>query len=328
MTNPTSIAFDADDNLYVTNSGENFVKFNAAGVYQGTVGGPSIGCCGPNSVAISQAGDEYFFNYGGEIVVTDEANAVVSRVRPEAGGAIAVSEALRRLYILHGGEVDIYKGADVPSSRTDDPTALFRPGATLNGTINPDGLGNATCKFEYGTDTSYGQSAPCSPAGPFNDSADHAVSAAVTGLASETEYHYRLASTNANGTNYGEDKTFLLRAVPGLLTKPATDREADSVVLQGSFDPAGEDTRYFFEWGADSSYGNTIPALPGTLVPGSATGVQAASAKLEGLEIAHEYHYRIVATNKYGTSYGEDRHRHDPAGAAGGQCPAGHRGAR
>jgi len=95
---------------------------------------------------------------------------------------------------------------NAPAAKTDPASGIAQATATLNGTVNASGA-STTCKFEYGTTTSYGKSAPCS-VDPVTGSTDTAVSAALSGLAAGTTYHYRVSTTNAGGTTNGSDATF------------------------------------------------------------------------------------------------------------------------
>jgi hypothetical protein len=89
-----------------------------------------------------------------------------------------------------------------PTVVTGSASAVVSGSATLNATVNPNGAIVTECKLEYGTTVSYGQSAPCTPS-PGSGSSPVAVSAAVTGLAPTTTYHF-----NAGGTNKGSDQMF------------------------------------------------------------------------------------------------------------------------
>jgi hypothetical protein len=96
----------------------------------------------------------------------------------------------------------------VPSVETKAATAVGQTGATLNASVNPRGGALSECKFEYGTSTAYGSTAPCT-ALPGSGSAPVPVSASIAvGLAENTEYHFRITATNAAGTSKGEDLTF------------------------------------------------------------------------------------------------------------------------
>lgn len=94
-----------------------------------------------------------------------------------------------------------------PAASTDAASNVTSSGATLNGSVNPEGAAT-TYQFDYGTDTSYGTSVPV-PAGDAG-SGTSAVneSAALSGLQPSTTYHYRLEATNATGTSYGPDQSF------------------------------------------------------------------------------------------------------------------------
>lgn len=63
-------------------------------------------------------------------------------------------------------------------------------------------------------------------------------------------------------------------------------------------------TSCVFEYGRTSSYGSTVAC---SSLPGSGTGSVEVSAAITGLIPASTYHYRIVASNADGTSYGEDQ---------------------
>jgi hypothetical protein len=79
--------------------------------------------------------------------------------------------------------------------------------ALLNATVNPNG-GNVTrCEFDYGPTESYTRSLPCAALPGSGDNAV-AVSAAITGLAANTTYHFRILVTNSGGTSDVAGETF------------------------------------------------------------------------------------------------------------------------
>lgn len=92
-----------------------------------------------------------------------------------------------------------------PAATTGAAAGVTRSGATLAGAVDPNGRA-ATYHFELGTSVGYGRSTAAAPAG--NGTAALPVSAAVSGLAAGTTYHYRLVASGPFGTAAGADRTF------------------------------------------------------------------------------------------------------------------------
>lgn len=226
-----------------------------------------------------------------------------------AVNGVAVDGATGMVYVsdnVSPPQVRIFAPVYLPDVTTEDATGVGHTDATLNGHLAPDARGGGeitSCDFEYGTTESYGSTVPCDQATPMSGASS--VSAQLSGLTQEKTYHYRLAATNANGTNYGRDLTFTPHAVFGTTTEAPTNVTATSATLNGSFDPAGRDTHYYFKWGRNIIYGKTAPAPPGEDA-GSGSGTVHVSATIEGLTNTTPYHYRLVATNNLGTSQGGD----------------------
>ncbi|MGZ6643248.1 MAG: choice-of-anchor Q domain-containing protein [Solirubrobacteraceae bacterium] len=95
--------------------------------------------------------------------------------------------------------------AVAPAVATGPATAVKVTTATLNGTVNPDGLA-VTYHFEYGTTTGYGSSTPDRPLAA--GTATVPVSATITGLRPGTTYHVRMVGVSSAGTSRGADVTF------------------------------------------------------------------------------------------------------------------------
>ena len=102
---------------------------------------------------------------------------------------------------------------DAPTATTQAATNVALTTATLTGTSNPSGAAT-TYHFEWGTTTGYGQQAPVPDAAVGSDTADHAVTQTLTGLAPGTTYHYRLVATSATGTTDGADMSFATATAP------------------------------------------------------------------------------------------------------------------
>ena len=197
----------------------------------------------------------------------------------------------------------------LPNVTTGPPTNPGQTSGTMTGHVDPDSAHGGgqieECRFEYGTDTSYGSGKlPCEPAAPLASPTD--VSAKLSGLTSETTYHYRLYAKSAEGAAVGQDETFTPHSVAELETKPSEQREyPTSAQLNASFVGNGEDTHYYFEWGTDPSYGHTT-ALQDAGSP-SGPAQTPLSFALSGLNSLITYHYRVVAENSAGITRGQDQ---------------------
>jgi hypothetical protein len=90
--------------------------------------------------------------------------------------------------------------------------------------------------------------------------------------------------------------------MPVVTTNPATNVTSVSATLNGSVNPRGWTTTVYFQWDTTTSYGHTTPAQTQT---GNTS--RPITANISGLSASHRYHFRIVATNAGGTSFGSDR---------------------
>jgi hypothetical protein len=95
----------------------------------------------------------------------------------------------------------------LPIVTTGAATNIKAGTATLNGTINPNGM-SATVSFEYGITKSYGNSKYVTQT-PLAGELSISVNTVIEGLASMTTYHYRLKAENASGISFGEDNLFI-----------------------------------------------------------------------------------------------------------------------
>jgi len=180
-------------------------------------------------------------------------------------------------------------------------TNITNSSVRLNGTVNPNGL-TTSVHFEYGRTTSYGSG---SPTHSYSGNTTQNVSIDSAGLAPNTRYHFRLVATNVLGTSYGSDGTFTTLTSTGppvTATNPATRVASFSAALNGSVYPHGLTTTVYFQYGTTTGYGLTTPAETKT-----GNRYQNVSANISGLTASTTYHYRIVATNSFGSRYGSDR---------------------
>ena len=189
--------------------------------------------------------------------------------------------------------------AAAPTATTGPTTAVGATTATVTGTVNPGGQAT-TWLVEYGTSTAYGSKTSSTSAG--SGTTGSSISAHLSGLAAGTTYHYRLVATNGTGTSTGADAVFTTLSPPDVVTGGASSVTASSATLNGSVDPNGRATTYYFEYGTSTSYGTKTSSKSA----GSATSAQAAAAGISGLQAGQSYHYRLVATSDAGTATGKD----------------------
>ncbi|MDA8239693.1 MAG: hypothetical protein M0Z67_04880 [Nitrospiraceae bacterium] len=174
----------------------------------------------------------------------------------------------------YSNEANATTAAVAPSATTNAVSNNVGTSATLNATVNPGGA-ETSVHFEWGTTTSYGNTTPTQiiPAG----TGDVAVTANIIGLAANTPYHVRIVATNSVGTTNGSDVPFTTPIIaPSATTNAVSNNTAgNSATFSAQLLPAGYD---------DISV----------------------AANIIGLSINMTYHFRVVATNTDGTSYGPD----------------------
>ena len=188
-----------------------------------------------------------------------------------------------------------------PVATTKSATLVGSLAATLNGSLDPNGL-TTTVYFQYGTTTGYGHTtASQSQTGDTSRN----ISANIGGLTGNTTYHFRIVATNAGGTTYGADRTFTTLSATGapvVITNPATNVTNSSAILNGTVNPHGLSTTVYLQFGRTTNYGSRTPNQTKT-----GNNYQNVFANISGLSAHTTYHFRIVATNSVGTRYGSDR---------------------
>ena len=189
----------------------------------------------------------------------------------------------------------------LPVVTTSAATLIASFSAKLNGSLDPHGL-STTVHFQYGTTTSYGlTTAPQSRSG--NSYLN--IGSAISSLAANTTYHYRIVASNSAGTRMGSDRTFTTLSATGtpvVTTASATDLTSSSATLNGSLDPHGLTTSVSFQYGTTSSYGHTT-----SMQSQSGNTYRNIAANISSLATHTTYHFRIVATNSAGTRMGSDK---------------------
>ena len=201
---------------------------------------------------------------------------------------------------VYGADATFTTASFSVSATTMAATRIRSTSATLNGSYSANAGTNAPT-FEYGLSTTYGTSVN----GTLITALSGTSSAALTGLAPGTIYHYRLINTNPNGTAYGTDMTFSTLDVnaPVAITGTAVGSTIGGATFRGTVNGSGSDTTAVFEYGTTTSYGAVAAALP---LPVTGSNDTAVNVNVTGLTANATYHYRVVATSSQGTTYGDD----------------------
>ncbi len=153
-------------------------------------------------------------------------------VAVQADGKILVAGASTTSGFNNGFAVVRYQGVVTPAAplvTVGAASGITINGATLNGTVNPNGVAT-TAQFEYGLTTTYGSTAAVSLS-PNNGTTAQTVSANLAGLTGGTPYHYRLTATNGGGTFVTGDGTFTtLSTVPSVTVTPTGTTSGSSPI--------------------------------------------------------------------------------------------------
>lgn len=116
-----------------------------------------------------------------------------------------------------------------------------------------------------------------------------------------TKYWWRV-NVNDGTTNDSVVYHFTTKASPVVTTNPAIGIEETNATIRGTLtSDNGESCSVWFEYGLTTGYGSIT-----SITSGKVTG-NTFNSNISGLTPATVYHYRTVANNTNGTSYGSDK---------------------
>jgi hypothetical protein len=206
-----------------------------------------------------------------------------------------------------------------PLISAESATAVTQTTVSLSAQVNPEFQPLTACEIVLS-----GGVAPvsCNPsaAGLGEGGASVGTGASVTGLAANTEYHYKVHAQNASGLSEGAGQSFLtLPNPPAVSSGGASSVTLTGATISGTVNPgaagqpAQDETTYYFQYGPTTIYGQGESYAEQTPVGqgGEGVGAKEETASLTGLEPGTTYHYRIVASNDNAGApqvvYGEDK---------------------
>jgi hypothetical protein len=190
-----------------------------------------------------------------------------------------------------------------PTVSTLGAASVTQRAATLRADVNPHGVAT-TYAFQYGTTSAYGSQTPASSAGAGTSS--RRVTFRLTGLTPGVRYHYRVIATNADGTTAGANRRFRTKLPPvqppAVLGTAPFAPDANGVAFTALLNPNAARTTYRFQYGTSTAYGLETfgRSIPAGVLPRSV------SFRINSLASRTTYHFRVVASNRAGTTFGPD----------------------
>jgi hypothetical protein len=247
------------------------------------------------------AGDLYVAeSYGDRISEFNEEGqflGYISNLQLEYGvHGVAVDSEDHEVFV-GSGNVAAYSPNVVIPDVVSKPASEVEPlSAQVNGEVNADNEGEASCVLKWGPSKAFGEEQRCTEkvsGGSFTP-----VHATVSGLTPDSKYFYRLEAENANGKNEGEesqDQEFVT-AGPGMHGDSVAYVASTSATLDARIDPHGATSTYHFQYGTSTEYEKQIPAVAEAIGAGQ-EDVEVEN-HLQGLAPNTVYHYRVVVESK------------------------------
>jgi hypothetical protein len=255
------------------------------------------------------------------------ASAILSNINLTLRNVTAVASAPGQIAMLQTGNCEPGTcSADATSSVTNSILAGALSDVRTAASVMGCGAGgNSSCfgnlAIDYSNYDAITNCTGCSTSTP--GSAHNQTAAPLFVDAAGGDFHQLLGSPTidagmddpANGTTDPDGNRRTLGAAtdigayedghPRAVTAQATNVSETGATLMGSVNPVGFATTYSFDWGPTDAYGSRVPATDASA--GSATTPQPVSADLGGLAPGTTVHYRLVATNAFGTVSGGDQ---------------------
>ncbi len=202
-----------------------------------------------------------------------------------------------------GGGGDTSSPPPTPTVTTTAATLVGTDNATINGTVNPNGLATDAW-LEWGTDNALTSFATTDNQALGAGTTAVPVSATLTGRSFGTQYWYRVAATNASGTKKGAILNFTTgtpNSPPTVTTNPGDNVTIGGATFHGSVNPNELATTGWFEYGTDSTLSTVSTTTAQSLGSGK---VSVAISAWVPLTAGTKYYFRAVGQNTIDTTRG------------------------
>jgi lysophospholipase L1-like esterase len=181
-----------------------------------------------------------------------------------------------------------------PTVTTDNATSITLNGATLNGSVNPNG-GVTIAWFEYGPDPNLTTFTATDNQTLGSGRDPVAMDNTLSGLSSGATYFYRLVAASAEGEVEGPIKNFSTDfPPPAATTGSATNITTTSATFQGTVNPNGFSAEAWFEYGTDPSL-DSYTETPHQAKGSGTTDQPVSATPIAPLNPWSTYYFRMVA---------------------------------
>lgn len=179
-----------------------------------------------------------------------------------------------------------------PTVTTSVASGISTTTATLNGSVNPNGL-VTNASFQWGTTTSYGNTTTSQSAG--SGASSVSINATLNGLSTSTTYHARLVATNSAGTTNGSDVAFTTQSLsPTPAAAPIINSISPPSVVGSTFELIINGTGFDATGAADQVYQPNGSFMgQGTIISRSSTQIAVTEAMAGAAPFAQPYTVKV-----------------------------------
>ena len=201
----------------------------------------------------------------------------------------------------YGADKTFHTSPTPPQVTTNSASNIGYDSANLNGYLSKVGASSCQVWFVYDTSSHASIDDYAHATSKVQKNSASSFSTKISGLSLNVTYHFRAVAENSAGTAFGDDVTFTTHVIFPSVETVEANATSDSAILKGNLkDLGGEsDCQVWFEYGETSSYGYSTNI--------SLSGGGEFIAEIHNLEPGTLYHFRAVAKNSKGTSYGLDK---------------------
>jgi uncharacterized protein (TIGR03790 family) len=274
--NPYGIVIDSSGNIYVADPSNNRIqKFDSSGVYisqfgsSGT-GDGQFGFFAPQRIALDSSGNIYADDATNRRVQKfDSSGVYISQFGSSGTGNGQFSSNIYGIALDPSGNIYV---SDSGNNRIQkfDSSGVYVSQFGSNGSGDGQLFSPSTVAF----DSSFNSDGTIYVVDSFNSRIQKFIpngpspySLPVTGLTSNTTYHFRSFVTNASGTVYDADVTFNT-SIPTVTTSSSSSITETTATVDGAVTNLGSSSPTIrgFEYGTTNSYGSSVTdTTPSTL---------------------------------------------------------------